>query len=328
MFQYAVKRLLLAVPTFLGITVVTFAIVHLAPGDPAQQQMDGAMDPNVSIRVYEQLRAYWGLDQPLHIQYLQWLKRLVTFDFGHSFFDHRPVWDKIAERLPWTLSLALISMVIGLVMAIPIGVYSAARQNGWFDTTVGTVLYALYSVPNYVMAMALILLVVTVPIGWLPIGGATSDEFEQLSLAGKAADLFKHFFLITICYTYPSLAFQSRFVRSNMLEVMRQDYIRTARAKGVGERRVVFKHAFRNTLIPLITFLGMVFPTVVSGSVILEVMFNWPGIGRLFYTSILERDYPTVMALSVITAVLVQLGTLFADLAYALVDPRMRYEQS
>ncbi len=328
MIRYIVKRLLLAIPTFLGITVVTFAVVHLAPGDPAQQQADSATGGEISTHDYEQLRAYWGLDQPLYVQYGRWLGRLVTLDFGHSFFDHRPVWDKIAERLPWTLTLSVMSIVAGLILAIPIGVYSAVKKDGWFDTSVGTLLYALYSVPNYVMAMALIVLVVTMGIDWLPIGGAMSDGFDDLTWAEKLFDLAKHFVLIGVCFTYPAIAFQSRFVRGNMLEVLRQDYIRTATAKGASRVSVVVKHAFRNTLIPLISLLGLVFPTVVSGSAILEVMFNWPGAGRLMYTSIMQRDYPTVMALAVITAVLVQLGTLLADIAYAWADPRLRRDDT
>lgn len=327
MLQYILKRLLLAVPTFLGITIVTFAIVHLAPGDPALQKFDTDAGSEISIREYEQLRAYWGLDQPLALQYLRWVKRLVTLDFGRSFFDQEPVWTKIMRRLPWTLSLALVSLLIGLLLSVPIGAYSAYRRHGWFDTSVGTLLYGLYSVPSYVMGMALIVLVVTAQIDWLPIHGARSDEFGELSFAGKAIDLLAHFALITLCYTYPSLAYQSRFVRSNMLEVLGQDFIRTAEAKGVGRFALVCRHAFRNTLIPLVTHLGLVFPSIVSGSVILEYMFGWPGIGTLFYDSIMKRDYPTVMALSVITAVMVQLGTLVADLAYAWVDPRVSYDK-
>ena len=326
MHRYVLKRLLLAIPTLFGITIVTFLIVHLAPGDPAQQALEGVQDPKMSIEIYEQLKKHWGLDKPLHEQYVLWVSKLVRLDFGNSFHDGRKVSDKILERLHWTMSLAVLSMVIGLAFSIPIGLYSASKQNGWFDTIVSTILYALYSVPNYVMAMVLIVAVVMIPIEWLPIRGATSDGFSEMSFGGKAVDLAKHFFLITFCYSYGVLAFQSRFVRGNLLEVVRQDYVRTARAKGLDERTVILKHAFRNTLIPLATFLGLIFPIIVSGSVILEVMFNWPGIGRLFFESILQRDYPTVMALSFVTAVLVLTGTLVADLSYALVDPRVRYD--
>lgn len=323
MIRYVVKRLLLAVPTFLGITVVTFAVVHVAPGDPAALHFDGTPGGE-SARVQEQLRAYWHLDQPLHRQYAEWLARLVTFDFGRSFVDHRPVWDKIAEKLPWTVGLAVASLGVTLALAIPIGVLMAVRAGGWFDRVVGVGLYAAYSVPNYVAAGALLAVVAALPIDGLPIGGAVSDEHDRLSAVGRIADVVRHALLIGFCYSYPALAYQARFVRNNMLETLRQNYVRTARAKGLGPWRVVRRHAFRNTWVSMITLLGLTIPSVVSGSVILEVMFNWPGIGRLFYTSIAERDYPTVMALSVVSAVLVLLCTLAADVAYARADPRIR----
>ena len=325
MLSYVAKRILLAVPTFLGITVITFAVIHLAPGDPLQGRMDDTLPSETSARTYQQLQAHFGLDQPLHIQYGRWVVRLLTFDLGNSFSDHRPVWDKISERLGWTLLVSVLSMLIVLVLAIPIGVYSATRPNGWFDSVTGTLLYGLYSVPSYVMGMVLIVVVVTLGVDWIPIRNAYSDDFDKLTLPGKAVDLLAHALLITICYTYPALAFQTRFVRQNLLETLRQDYIRTAKAKGLSGWSVVVRHGFRNTMIPLITYLGLLFPTVVGGSAILEVMFNWPGIGRLMFDSVMQRDYPTVMALSVITAVLVQVATLFADLCYGWADPRVRH---
>lgn len=325
MLRYTIQRLLLAVPTFIGITLVTFTIMHVAPGDPVMQRVDAAQPDALTRASQERLRRHFGLDQPLSIQYLRWLRRVVTLDFGRSFSDHRPVWDKVRERLPWTLAVAVLSIGAGLGLAIPIGMYSASRAGGWFDTIAGTVLYALYSVPSYVMAMVVIAVVVTWPIAWLPIRNAYSDGFDGMTASGKAVDLAKHLLLITLCYTYPSLAFQARFVRANLLEALRQDYVRTARAKGLSPFRVLVGHAFRNALIPLLTYFGLLFPSVIAGSAILEVMFNWPGIGRLFYDSILQRDYPTVMALSSVTAVLVQLGTLLADLGYAWADPRVRY---
>jgi len=326
MLSYALRRILLALPTLFGITLVTFLVINLAPGDPASVQADQVMDPRVSIRVYEQLREYYGLDKPLMARYGEWLKRIVTLDFGNSMTpDSRKVTVKIMERLPATLSLAALSLGIGFILAIPIGLLSGARRNGWFDTVSSTILYALYAIPSYVMAIPLILWI-SIGLDWLPFQGMKSDNFEQLTTMGKAADLARHYVLITFCFTYGALAFQSRFVRQNLLEVFRQEYILTARAKGVGETTVVLKHAFRNTLIPLVTLFGITFPQILGGSVILEVMFNWPGIGRLFFESILQRDYPTLMALSFITAFLVLLGTLLADLLYGVVDPRVRYD--
>ena len=326
MFSYIVRRILVSIPTLFGITLVTFIIINLAPGDPAQFQTQGIMDPDVSIHVYEQLREYYELDKPIHVRYVHWLGRLATLDFGTSMStDRLPVIDKIKERLWPTMSLALLSIFISLSLSIPIGIYAAARQNRLFDNISSTILYGLYSVPSYVMAVPLILLL---GVQWdlLPFQGMTSDNYDQLTTSGKVFDLARHYVLITFCFSFGAWAYYSRFVRQNMLEVLRQDYIRTARAKGLTESRVVVGHAFRNSLIPMLTLLGLLLPDIIGGSVILEVMFNWPGMGRLFFESMLARDYPTIMALSFITAMLVLLGTLLADLSYALVDPRVTYD--
>ncbi|MBI1387014.1 MAG: ABC transporter permease subunit [bacterium] len=326
MLTYAIRRILLAIPTLLGITLVTFFIINLAPGDPAAMQANQIMDPRVSERAFKQLREYYGLDKPITVRYVEWLKRIATLDFGNSMTpDSRKVSEKILERLPATMSLAALSIAIGFVISIPIGVLSGAKRNGWFDSISSTILYGLYAVPSYVMAIPLIL---WISIQWdlLPFQGMVSDGYQSMTPLQQTADLARHYILITFCFTYGSLAYQSRFVRQNMLEVLKQDYILTARAKGLGETSVIAKHAFRNTLIPLVTLLGLTLPQIIGGSVILEVMFNWPGIGRLFFESIFQRDYPTIMALSFITAVLVLTGTLIADLLYGVVDPRVRYE--
>ncbi len=328
MLNYIIRRLLLAIPTLLGITLVTFIIINLAPGDPAAFQMHGmqGLDAKTSTKIYNQLRKYYELDKPIQVRYVHWLERLATFNFGVSMSpDRRPVIDKIKERIWPTMSLAMLSIIFSLGLAIPIGIYAAARQNKFFDTVSSTILYALYSVPSYVMAVPLILLV---GVRWnlLPFQGMVSDNYSELDMYGKMLDLAKHYVLITFCFTFGAWAYYSRFVRQNMLEVLRQDYIRTARAKGLSERTVIMKHAFRNTLIPVMTMLGLLLPSIIGGSVILEVMFAWPGMGRLFYQSMMARDYPTIMALSFITACLVLLGTLLADLSYALVDPRVTYD--
>jgi len=326
MLTYITKRLLLAIPTLFGITVVTFVVINLAPGDPAALQSSEIMDPEVSARVYEELRKHYGLDDPIHERYWNWLISLATLDFGNSMStDSRPVIDKIAERLWPTVSVALLSIVISLTLSVPIGVYSAARQNGWFDTISSSVLYVLYSIPSYVMAVPLIL---WVGVYWdlLPFQGMRSDNYEQLSTLGKMGDLAKHYVLITFCTCVGSWAYYSRFVRQNMLEVLRQDYIRTARAKGQTELTILRKHAFSNTMIPMLTLLGAMLPVLIGGSVILEVMFNWPGLGRLVFESMLARDYPTIMAINFITAVLVMLGILAADIGYAFADPRISYD--
>lgn len=326
MVHYILRRCLTGLVTLFGITVVTFFVIQLAPGDPARMQADEFMDPESSERVYEQLREYYGLDKPMPVQYGLWLKRLASGDLGNSFHDNQKVSQKIRVALGPTLSVTLISLFLAMLLSLPIGIYSAVRQGGIVDRAGGTFLYVLYSVPSYVMGMVLILYL-GVKLEWLPFNGMRSVNFEQLSLGGKAWDYAKHHVLIVFCFTFPSLAYYSRFVRQNLLEVIRQDYIRTARAKGLGERQVILKHAFVNSLIPFITLLGLTFPFVLSGSVILEKMFNWPGIGRLYIDSVDNRDYPTLMALNFITAVLVLVCTLLADLAYSLVDPRVSHER-
>jgi peptide/nickel transport system permease protein len=325
MGEYLLRRSLTGLVTLLGITLITFSVIQLAPGDPAAMQVLGNMDRDVSARVYEQLKAYYGLDKPIPVQYLLWLKRLATFDLGNSFADSQKVTRKVLEALWPTLSVALIALFVSFLFSLPIGIYSAARQGGPFDRIASTFLYMLYSVPSYVMGMLLILFL-GVQHDLLPFRGMRSDNFADLDAAGKLWDQAKHYVMITFCFAYGSIAYDSRFVRQNLLEVIRQDYIRTARAKGLSEPRVILKHAFVNTLIPFITLLGLTFPFILSGSVILESMFTWPGIGRLFFESVLSRDYPTLMALNFITAILVLTITLLADLAYGLVDPRVKYD--
>jgi peptide/nickel transport system permease protein len=323
--RYILRRSLAGAVTLLGITFVTFLVISLAPGDPAEIQLIAMDDMNVSGRLYEQLREYYNLDKPIHVQYAMWIGRLARGDFGQSFHDGLPVRSKIADAFWPTLSVSLLSILLTYLIAVPLGIISAVKQGGWFDTISSTILYMIYAIPPYVIGMVLIL-IVGVEMDWLPFQGMHSDGYEEFSRLGKIWDGISHYALITISFTVGSLAYYSRFTRQNLLEVIRQDYVRTARAKGLPEHLVILKHAFPNTLIPLITLMSLTFPYILSGSVILETMFNWPGLGRLFFDSVLRRDYPTVMGLSVITATLVLFLTLLADLAYALVDPRVRYE--
>jgi peptide/nickel transport system permease protein len=326
MLLYLARRLASGLVTLFGITVVSFGVIQLAPGDPAQLQTAQIADAAVSQRVYEQLRQLYGLDRPLHVQYGIWMSRLVRGDLGNSFHDGRRVARKIGEALWPTLSVALLSLLATLVVALPLGIYSAVRQGRAFDRVSSTLLYMLYSVPPYVMGMLLILYL-GVKLDLLPFRGMRSDDFDQLSTWERFRDLAQHYVMITFCFAFGNLAYYSRFVRQNLLEVIRQDYVRTARAKGLPERTVILRHAFRNSLIPLISLIGLTFPFVLSGSVILEYMFNWPGLGRLYFESVLGRDYPTIMALNFITAVLVLVTTFIADLAYGWVDPRVSYER-
>lgn len=322
---YAVRRLLLAVPTLFGITIVTFGIISLAPGDPAALQMGDVANPEQSARIYQELRERFHLDEPIHVRYGLWMGDLVRGDLGRSMTpDERLVREKIEEAFWPTLSVNLAGLTLAFLLAVPIGIYSAWRQNGLFDRAGGVLLYVLYSIPSYVGAILLILLV---SIKWdlLPFRGMHGDDYYDLGFLGKVGDTAKHMVLYVTCTAYGALAYYARFVRSNLLEVTRQEFIRTARAKGLADRVVVLKHAFRNTLIPFVTLIGLLLPVLIGGSVILEVIFTWPGLGRLFFTSVLQRDYPVIMALNTATAVLVLFGTLAADLAYGLVDPRVTH---
>lgn len=324
MLQYTIRRVLIGFITLIGVTMIVFALINAIPGDAAALQSD-VQDPEMSARMYEMLRKHLELDKPVHVRYVSWLVKISHGDFGTSFQDGRPVGAKILERLMPTMSIATLSVILGMLAAIPIGLVQGVRHNGWFDRISGVVLYMAFAVPSYVAA---VLLIYSVGVQWdlLPFRGLKSDGFDDLSFLGQTKDLIAHGTLITFCYTYASVAFDSRFVRGTLLEVLRQDYIRTARAKGVSERVVVLKHAFRNTFIPLLTRLGGMLPVLISGSVILEVIFNWPGLGRLFFEGILARDYPVMMASCLISSVLTLVGILLADLLYAVADPRIRYD--
>ncbi len=327
MLQYLVRRLFIALITLFGITLVTFVVIQLAPGDPVDMLLPDT--PRVSdssdTPAYDRLRTHFGLDQPIHIQYGIWLRKLATGDFGESFLGGEKVTTRIGRAVWPTVSVAIVALLLAVAISLPIGAYSALRPRGWFDRIVGTTLYGLYSVPSYVLGMVLI---VYVGVKWdiLPIHGMSSDNYDSLSTGEQILDRAKHYVLITICFTAPSLAYYSRFVRQNLLEVVRQDYVRTAKAKGLSEFRVVFVHALRNSLIPLVTLVALTMPYLLSGSVMLEVLFGWPGLGQLFYTSVLARDYPSIMAMTFVTSCIVLVSTLVADIAYAWVDPRVTYD--
>ncbi|MFH0981562.1 MAG: ABC transporter permease [Planctomycetota bacterium] len=322
---YLLRRVLLAIPTLLGVTLVTFVMTRLAPGDPALAGVGEVAAARMSATEYQHLREYLGLDKPVVVQYGRWLGRLLQLDFGRSSATGQAVTKRIGEHLGATLSLAVIALGLGLAISIPWGLYSAARTGGWFDRAGGVLLYVLYAIPNYVIAIVL-LAVVSVKLGWLPVSGRRAPDADLLPFWGRVFDLARHYVLITVCFTCPLLAYQVRLVRSTALEMVSAPFVRTARAKGVGEWGVYTRHVFRNTLIPLVTLLGMLFPLVVSGSVVLEVVFVWPGMGSLYVDSIRECDYPVVLGLTTLTAVMVLLGTLLADVSYGLVDPRVRYD--
>jgi peptide/nickel transport system permease protein len=322
MLRYIAKRLLFMVPLLFGITVVCFTVMHLAPGSPTDLQTQ--MNPRASVEMTERLRAMYDLDKPLPEQYIRWVGRLALLDLGVSFStDRRPVADKILERLPITILLNVLSMLLILVVAIPLGVLSAVRQDSLFDRVAGVVVFIGFAVPTFWLALLLMILF-GVHLGWLPISGLRSLNSEYLPPGMALWDLVKHLILPVLLAAFGGLAGLSRYMRANMLEVIRQDYILTARAKGLSERAVIYRHALRNALLPVITILGLSVPGLIGGSVIFETIFAIPGMGQLFYMAVMARDYPVVMGILFIGAVLTLFGNLIADVFYALADPRIR----
>lgn len=322
MWRYLFRRLLLSIPLFLGITLISFVVIHLAPGSPTDMQT--TLNPKASLEAQQRLRELYGLDQPLTVQYWRWLSRLVRLDLGQSFSpDGRPVWDKIKERLPVTITINLLAMFLILVIAIPIGVIAATYPHSWFDRATTLLVFLGFAMPSFWLAL-LLMMFFGVYLDWLPLSGLTSLFFERLSFGEKVLDLARHLVLPVSVSAFGGLAGMSRYMRGNMLEVIRQEYITTARAKGLPERTVIFKHAMRNALLPVVTILGLSVPGLIGGSVIFESIFAIPGMGQLFYGAVMARDYPLVMGELVIGASLTLLGNLVADISYALIDPRLR----
>jgi peptide/nickel transport system permease protein len=327
MLGYLVRRLLGAIPLLLGILTIIFFVVNLAPGDPTAR----FFNPNVSPEVIEQMRRNLGLDQPLHIQYGKWLWSFLRGDFGYSFGQMRPIGDILPEVLWNTLQLTLVSLVVIFVVGMLIGIVQAVRQYSIVDNVLTFVALFFYSMPSFWFALMLILIfsLRAGQEGWLvqlPASGMTSIDYEYMTLGERIADRMRHLLMPAIALGIGSAAGVARYMRNSMLEVIHQDFIRTARAKGLSERAVVFKHALRNALIPIITLLGLYIPFLLSGAVLVETIFAWPGMGRAIVEAILARDYPMVMATSFVIASLVVAGNLLSDILYAVVDPRIRTE--
>jgi len=329
MFSYLIRRSLLGLLTLVLITFVIFGLIRNMPGTPLTIAL-AEVDPSrkISEEDIRRMEKAYGLDKPWPAAYVKWLGNLAQLDLGRSISRKQPVAKLIGQRVGPTLLLSVTSIFLAYLLAVPMGLYSTVRSGKTDERAASTLLYMLYALPRYVAALFLLVLFAVRLEGTafeLPLFGMVSDNYEELSAAGKLWDILKHMILPVTCYTYASLAFYSRFVKSNMEEVIRQDYIRTAWAKGVGPFRVIVHHAFRNTLIPFVTLVGLTLPALLSGSVILEQIFTWPGMGRLFFEAITERDYPTIMGLTLMFSVLVLLGQLLADILYAVVDPRVTY---
>lgn len=324
MYTYIARRVLYAVLTFFGITIAVFILIHSVPGDPVSFYT-GVAGMNVSQAALDTMRREHRLDEPVIVQYAWWVRGVVTLDFGRSIINGRPIAAEIARRLPNTLLLNVLALAIAAGIGIPIGLWSAQNAGRLLDRGSAVTFFLLYSLPSFWVAL-LLMRWLSVRLGWLPLFGMTSDSYEQLSMAGRLLDRLQHLVLPVVTLTYAQLAIFARFSRAAAHDVIRQDFITTARAKGVGEGGVVWHHTFRNALLPLITLLGLTVPYLISGSVIVEEIFQWDGIGLLFFDAIRTRDYPVAMALTVVTAIATLLASLVADVLYAVADPRVRLE--
>lgn len=322
MGRFLLRRLLMAVPLLIGITAVSFLVMRLAPGGPADMATE--MNVKASAEARQKLVKLYGLDQPWPVQYGRWLLRLARLDFGRSFRDDRPVIEKIAERLPATLALNILSLGLIFLVAVPLGVWSAVRAHSLGDRLATVAVFVGYAVPTFWLSLLLMILL-GLKAGLLPISGLRSLNYDEMSALRKVWDMAQHLALPVFVSAFTGLAGLSRYVRQGVLEVIRQDYIRTARAKGLPENTIVVKHALRNALIPVITLLGLSLPDLIGGSFIFETIFAYPGMGRLGFDAVMSRDYPVVMGVGTLAAVLTLAGNLLADVAYALVDPRVRY---
>ena len=363
MKAYLIRRLLLVIPTLIGISLITFLVVQLSPGNPIMmkfQGSEGGMASNkVSEEVIEATKKLYGLDKPIHERYVIWLGRLIRLDFGTSYKDHRPVLDKILETLPITLQINLIALFIIYLVSIPMGVYSATHQDTRMDRASTAGMFLLYSLPSFWVAMLLMyflgggggshalsgvcanafawigisewgvvqwLQARVLHFQWFPIYGFGTIGAEEWPWYRWLGDRAWHLALPVFCLTYAGFAATSRYMRAGMIEVTRQDYIRTARAYGFSERSITYRYAMRNALIPILTLMGEELPLLIGGSVIIESIFSIPGMGRLSFEAILSRDYPLVMGILSLTAFLTLAGLILSDILYALVDPRIKFK--
>ncbi len=324
MSWYVFKRLLQAIPLLIGIATITFFIIHIAPGDPMDVYMEKQYRKEVDPQVIELLRKKYGLDQPLPVQYVKWMGNLAHGDLGESFRYRRPVASLLAERIPYTLQLTVLALLLDALIGITLGIISAVKQYSAVDkiTTLGSLV--IYSIPGFWLAVMLVL-VFAVNLGWLPTSQTRSLDYELFSWSGKLLDRVWHLVLPVFVLGVASAAGTARYMRNQLLDVLSEEYVLAARARGLTERAVILKHALRNALIPIVTIYGLELPFLLGGAVLIEKVFAWPGMGLLAVEAIEARDYPIILATSMIAAVLVVMGNLLADVIYAVVDPRISY---
>lgn len=314
MLKYILKKILLAIPVLLGITIIDFLLMNLA-GSP----IDMMTGPKVTESMKAMRAAAWGLDQPIWKQYLGWLGEILQGNLGYSYKTYQPVAEMIGSHIGPTLLLMGSSLALGLLIAIPAGIYSAVHRYQKRDYAMVTTSFVFSSVPSFFMALLLIYLF-TVRLGWLPSSGMTTPGLD-----GSVTDILRHMVMPVIVLAAGVAGSNIRYIRSAVLEILEMDYLRTARAKGIGRFRVINKHALRNALLPIVTVIGMQIPTLFGGAVIVEQVFSWPGLGLITMSAILGRDYPVIMGVCLLSAVVVLLANLLTDIVYALVDPTIKY---
>jgi peptide/nickel transport system permease protein len=326
MTTYILRRLLLLIPTLFGITLLTFLLIRLAPGNAADLK-GAAGGKALTAEERQKLIHLYGLDKPWYVAYGDWVGHIVRFDLGESWTDHRPVAEKIGERLWVTVSITGSALVLSYLIAIPLGIVAALRRGDAIDRTLTVVLFILYSIPSFVAALLLIMFVAGGDyLNLLPMYGIHSINASEMGPLASVWDRILHMVLPVVCLTYASLASISRFTRVSMLEALGQDFVRTARAKGLPERLVIFRHALRNALIPIITIFALELPVLIGGAVIIESIFSLPGMGQLMFQSLDAKDEPVIMGITVLAAMVTLLSYLAADILYVVVDPRITYE--
>ena len=342
MLKYFLRRLAIIIPTLLGVTMVVFVIINMAPGGPIEQKLQqmrfGSGDSGesstksrgatqgVSDEVLEALKKQYGFDQPLHMRYILWLKNIATLNFGESFTYEEPVIDVITSKFPVSLQFGIVSLILSYLISIPLGIVKAIKKGGTFDMLSSFLLFVMYSIPPFMLA---ILLIVFFSGGsffeWFPVGGLHSEGYDELSSLEQIWDRIHHFILPLICFTIGSFTSLTILMKNSLIEEIKKDYIRTARAKGVDEKVVYMKHALKNALIPIVTGLGGFLSVFFAGSLLLETIFQLDGIGLLSYKSVLSRDFNVIMGLIFIQSALFLLGNVLSDIAYVLVDPRIDF---
>lgn len=340
MRAYFLRRTLLIIPTFIGISLVVFVITHFVPGGPVERQImlfqmsmadRGGTTARAGVEIpqeaIDEIQRYYGFDKPVHIRYALWLWKLLHLDLGRSYIYQDPVWDVIKARFPVSIFLGLTGFLLSYLVCVPLGIFKAIRHRSRFDFITSAIVFLGYAVPGWALGTALLVLFGGGSFWSLfPLGGFRPADWEYLSFWGKVSAQLHHMFLPVICYMAGSFATETILTKNSMMENLGQDYVRTAFAKGLDERRVIFVHVLRNSLIPLVTGLGHVISIVLAGSFLIERVFNIDGMGYLGYTAILQRDYPVALGIIVVGSLLMLVGNILSDIIYAVVDPRIRFQ--